>query len=183
VPGPRSNWIRHVFIGHFSPRRASLVTSVTGEEFGLTLSDPFSIFQAPQIRSGHDRTFSQLEVGMKNRLLTFALLLFLAPFTSQSQIPRTISYQGVLQKDGSPFSGDALFTFTLYRGTSAAWISPPVPARVTNGVFNTTLEIRLKSHDLFGMDIASYRANTIILDFLRRTHAWQTLTTRFTLCL
>ena len=139
MPGPRSNWIRHVFIGHFSPRRASLVTSVTGEEFGLTLSDPFSIFQAPQIRSGHDRTFSQLEVGMKNRLLTFALLLFLAPFTSQSQIPRTISYQGVLQKDGSPFSGDALFTFTLYRGTSAAWISPPVPARVTNGVFNTTL--------------------------------------------
>ncbi len=76
---------------------------------------------------------------MKNRLLTFALLLFVAPFTSQSQIPRTISYQGVLQKDGSLFSGDALFTFTLYHGSTAAWISPPVPAHVNKGLFSTIL--------------------------------------------
>jgi hypothetical protein len=76
---------------------------------------------------------------MKNRLLTFVLLLFVAHVTSQSQIPRTISYQGVLQKDGSLFSGDALFTFTLYNGNTAAWKSQPVPAHVTNGLFSTML--------------------------------------------
>ena len=77
---------------------------------------------------------------MNSRLLSLALLLlFVAPFASQSQIPRTISYQGVLQKDGSPFSGDALFTFTLYKGSAAAWTSQPIPAHVNNGLFSTIL--------------------------------------------
>ncbi len=95
---------------------------------------------------------------MKNCLSTFALLLFLATVASQSQsqIPHTISYQGVLQKEGSLFNGDAQFIFTMYRGSTAAWISPSVPAHVNNGVFSTILgpfpdTLSFKSIDSLGI--------------------------------
>jgi len=56
----------------------------------------------------------------RHRALAAALLLFaLAP--RAGAVPSTMSYQGQLAVDGSPFTGDASFKFALLCGSSSAW--------------------------------------------------------------
>ncbi|MDE3056802.1 MAG: collagen-like protein [Bacteroidota bacterium] len=76
---------------------------------------------------------------MKKYLFLFVLFIAVLPHQLISQMPRVISYEGYVQKDGTPFSGDAVFVFTLYRGSQAAWISQPVSLHVNKGLLNTVL--------------------------------------------
>jgi hypothetical protein len=77
---------------------------------------------------------------MKSLLLLFPLFLLLVlPTDLHSQIPRTISYEGVLQKEGHAFHGTATFVFTLYKGNDVVWASSPTELQVNNGLFGTVL--------------------------------------------
>ena len=77
---------------------------------------------------------------MKIRLLFRTLLsLFLLTLCSFAQVPRVISYQGYLEKEGTAFTGDAVLVFTLYRGTQPAWSSQPATIHVDKGIISTLL--------------------------------------------
>ncbi len=81
---------------------------------------------------------------MKTLLVFLTALLALAfPFISYAQIPRTLSYQGVLTDNaGKPRpDGSYTFTFRLYTsptGGAAIW-SEPKSLPVKNGLFSTVL--------------------------------------------
>lgn len=77
-----------------------------------------------------------------NRIISTLLLLF-AVQTAWSQIPQTISYQGVLSNnDGTPVQdGNYTLTFKLYHtetGGAAIWTEIQT-AKVINGIFNVIL--------------------------------------------
>jgi hypothetical protein len=62
---------------------------------------------------------------MKAAIICFVVILFIAQQPeSFAQVPRTLTYQGIIQKDGTAFTGDGVFTFTLYRGATPVWNSP-----------------------------------------------------------
>ena len=90
---------------------------------------------------------------MRKSTLLFSLFFFLVfPLSLQSQIPNTISYEGVLQKDGKYFQGNATFVFTLFKGNSIAWKSVPKEIQVTNGLFGTVLGPFDDSMNFYGVD-------------------------------
>jgi hypothetical protein len=77
---------------------------------------------------------------MKKTVLLFSLFFLLVfPLSVQSQIPNSISYEGVLQKDGKYFQGNATFVFKLFKGNTIVWESVPKEIQVTNGLFGTVL--------------------------------------------
>lgn len=77
---------------------------------------------------------------MKKFLLLLSLcFIFIFPFILHAQIPKTISYEGVLQKDGKSFQGNATFVFTLFKGNTIVWKSLPKEIHVNNGLFGTIL--------------------------------------------
>lgn len=67
------------------------------------------------------------------------ILLFSMSQQSIAQIPRVISYQGVLQTQGTPFNGDASLVFKLFRGDQTAWTSVPQAVHAENGFFGVLL--------------------------------------------
>jgi len=81
---------------------------------------------------------------MKTRFLFLTALLALTfPFISHAQIPRTLSYQGVLTDNiGNPRpDGSYAFTFRFYTspaGGTAIW-SESKSLSVKNGLFSTEL--------------------------------------------
>ncbi|MBC8400427.1 MAG: tail fiber domain-containing protein [Candidatus Marinimicrobia bacterium] len=82
---------------------------------------------------------------MKTRFLTFIIMLVILamPYIGQAQIPRTLSYQGVLSDEtGSPKpDGSYTFTFTLYNtstGDAAIWTETKT-LNVARGLFHTAL--------------------------------------------
>ncbi len=89
---------------------------------------------------------------MKKYLLFFALFVGVLPHQLISQVPRVISYEGYLEKDGAPFSGDGAFVFTLYRGNQAAWISAPVSLHIEKGLLHTMLGPFPDSVQFHGID-------------------------------
>jgi len=90
---------------------------------------------------------------MKTLLPLFTLFAMLViPLTSHAQVPRTISYEGVLQKDGKAFQGNATFIFTLFRGNDIVWKSAPKQILVTNGLFGTMLGPFPDSVKFYGVD-------------------------------
>src|SRR5450830_1136032 len=77
---------------------------------------------------------------MKTPIIFLAIILLIAQQSeSFAQVPRTITYQGIIQKDGSAFTGDGVFTFTLYKRATAVWNSQPMTSHVTGGFFSTVL--------------------------------------------
>jgi hypothetical protein len=77
---------------------------------------------------------------MKAPIICLAVILLIAQqSTSFAQVPRTITYQGIIQKDGNAFTGDGEFTFTLYKRATAVWNSQPMTIHVTGGLFSTVL--------------------------------------------
>ena len=77
---------------------------------------------------------------MKAPVICLAILLLIA-YQSESfaQVPSTITYQGIIQKDGSAFTGDGVFTFTLYKHATTVWSSQPITIHVAGGLFSTVL--------------------------------------------
>jgi hypothetical protein len=78
---------------------------------------------------------------MKTSCHAIAVFLLFATLTLQSeaQIPRTISYQGVLQINGNPFSGDTSFVFKLYTDNQAIWSRSETTLTVARGLFSIAL--------------------------------------------
>jgi len=79
------------------------------------------------------------EIMKKGAFVFSALLALCLPQQSVAQIPRVISYQGVLHTEGKPLSGDALLVFKLFRGIQIAWTSSPQAVHVDNGLFGVLL--------------------------------------------
>ena len=75
----------------------------------------------------------------KSAFVFFALLALCLPQQSVAQIPRVISYQGVLYRDGKLLQGNAPLVFKLYRGNQTGWTSLPQIVLVNNGMFRILL--------------------------------------------
>ncbi|MEX2117307.1 MAG: hypothetical protein WEB37_10490, partial [Bacteroidota bacterium] len=75
----------------------------------------------------------------KSTFVLSAILALCFAHQSAAQIPRVISYQGVLQTQGTPFNGDAILVFKFFRGTETAWTSSPVNVHADNGFFGAML--------------------------------------------
>ena len=75
----------------------------------------------------------------KSALIISAFLAMGLPQQSIAQFPRVISYQGVLQTEGKPFSGEALLVFKLFRGSQTAWTGSPLTVQVDNGLFGVLI--------------------------------------------
>lgn len=77
---------------------------------------------------------------MKPPIICLAVILLIAQQSETfAQVPRTITYQGIIQKDGSAFTGDSVFNFTLYKHATAVWNSQPMKIHVAGGLFSTVL--------------------------------------------
>ena len=90
---------------------------------------------------------------MKTPIIFLAIILLIAQQSeSFAQVPRTITYQGIIQKDGSSFTGDGVFSFTLYKHATAVWNSQSMTIHVTGGLFTTVLGPFADSIQLNGID-------------------------------
>src|SRR5450759_924604 len=90
---------------------------------------------------------------MKTPIIFLAIILLIAQQSeSFAQVPRTITYQGIIQKDGSSFTGDGVFSFTLYKHATAVWNSQSMTIHVTGGLFSTVLGPFPDSIQLNGID-------------------------------
>ncbi|OGU68434.1 MAG: hypothetical protein A3C56_07495 [Ignavibacteria bacterium RIFCSPHIGHO2_02_FULL_56_12] len=83
-----------------------------------------------------------------------ALIGFVFPVAAQ--VPRVISYQGIVRTDGQPFNGQATFVFTLFNGSQDVWTSQQISLPVSNGLFSTLLgpfpnELRFDGIDSLGI--------------------------------
>ncbi|OGU32446.1 MAG: hypothetical protein A2X67_14450 [Ignavibacteria bacterium GWA2_55_11] len=83
-----------------------------------------------------------------------ALIGFVFPVAAQ--VPRVISYQGIVRTDGQPFNGQATFVFTLFHGSQDVWTSQQISLPVSNGLFSTLLgpfpnELRFDGIDSLGI--------------------------------
>ena len=72
-------------------------------------------------------------------LFSFSLAAF-----SFAAVPQTINYQGYLKNtDGSPVTGSAPMTFSLYSSSpprnNPLWVEPVKQVTVTNGIYSTTV--------------------------------------------
>ena len=80
---------------------------------------------------------------MKKSVLLCAFFLGIISQTAWGEIPRTISYQGVLtDTSGATLDGDHDFVFKLYdaeTGGNQLWSETHVSVTVSRGVFNVTL--------------------------------------------
>ncbi len=76
---------------------------------------------------------------MKRIFHFFLFALLVLPSVAVSQSPRTISYQGMLQKEGRPFHGPAVLTFNLFRGGETVWTSQQIPVVANAGMFSAVL--------------------------------------------
>ena len=88
---------------------------------------------------------------MKSLCLCIVMLVALQS-ESFSQVPRTMTYQGIIQKEGSPFTGDGVFVFSLYHGSQVSWTSSPLTIHVVSGLFSTILGPFPDSAKLSGVD-------------------------------
>ena len=75
----------------------------------------------------------------KSAFVLFALLALCLSQQSVAQIPRVISYQGILNTGGKPFTGDTVLVFKLYHGIQIGWTSSPLVVHVENGLFGVML--------------------------------------------
>jgi hypothetical protein len=81
-----------------------------------------------------------MEIIMKKSAFVFCALLALClAQQSIAQIPRVISYQGVLNRGDKPLTGDTRLVFKLYRGNQIGWTSLPLTVHVDNGLFGVLL--------------------------------------------
>ena len=75
----------------------------------------------------------------KISLFLFVVITLCGMQQSIAQFPRVISYQGVLQTQGTAFNGEAVLVFRLFRGAEIAWTSGAVAVNAENGFFGTLL--------------------------------------------
>src|SRR5450759_440030 len=90
---------------------------------------------------------------MKTPIIFLAIIILIAQQSeSFAQVPRTITYQGIIQKDGSAYTGDGVFSFALYKHATAVWNSQSMTIHVTGGLFTTVLGPFADSIQLNGID-------------------------------
>ena len=78
---------------------------------------------------------------MKSYFAFIVIFLFAAIQISSAQIPKTISYQGILSESGAKVNGEKTITFKLYdteSGGTALWDNYKI-LNVQNGVFEVVL--------------------------------------------
>jgi len=79
------------------------------------------------------------KVMKKITLFLFVVITLSGTQQSIAQFPRVISYQGILRTQGTPFNGEAVLVFRLFRGAETAWTSEAVAVNAENGFFGTLL--------------------------------------------
>ena len=73
--------------------------------------------------------------------LALGAALFFGTPSAKAQVPRGITYQGLLEQNGQPFNGSVQldFTFADSAGTTQIFSSTIPGVQVTNGIFNVVL--------------------------------------------